>query len=66
MKIIRQYTNGKFYDTELSSYITLFDIYKYVTADIEFRVIRSKWVDVTISTTNLALINYLANCLGGK
>ena len=51
MKVIKQYNNRKYYDTEESRYISLNDIEKFTQRDVDFKVLdHSTKRDITKET----------------
>lgn len=55
MRVIKQYKNGKLYDTLASQYIDLVVVLQYVLQGIEFRVVNnSNKIDITDATVFLA------------
>jgi len=56
MRIIKKYPNRRLYDTEISSYITLEDVKKLVTAGINLKVIDARTEEDLTSPTLLQII----------
>lgn len=57
VKVIKKYVNRKFYDAELSQYVTLGDIYKLVIDGYKVMVIENKTKrDITNKTLLASLV----------
>jgi polyhydroxyalkanoate synthesis repressor PhaR len=61
-KIIKKYKNRRLYDTDLSKYITLEELYKYVLEGIVFKVVDSESEQ---DLTNIVLLQIIVEMEAG-